>query len=273
MSAEELSIEDFGFLQRLLYERSGFMLDADKHYVAEVRLLGLVSRLGYPSISAMMRELREDHRLEQQTIEALLNAETLFFRDIRCFRSLEQSILPDLITRRASARTLRIWSAAASTGQEIFSVAMLLADVFPHLSDWDLHLWATDWSEANLERARRGRYSQFEVNRGLPVRHLVKYFEPEGADWVLSDELRSKVQFARVNLVEPLPSGPLFDVILLRNVMIYWVDAVKRRVLSRLKELLAPDGYLVLGGAETSGFPDEGFERVSDESGCYLRLR
>jgi chemotaxis protein methyltransferase CheR len=265
---------DFTFVKKMLQDATGFVLDADKQYLMENRLAPLAFRLGHGSIATLIDTLRKrpSEALAQQLIEAMLNGETTFFRDVFCFDTLRQVVLPGLIERRRAASTLRVWCAACSTGQEPYSLAMLLAEHFPELASWDVQIIATDVSETHLQRARPGRYSQFEVNRGLPAAMLVKYFDQHGSEWVLSDAIRRRVSFAPLNLVEPWPALPSMDLVLLRNVMIYWDVATKRSVLARTRETLRVDGYLVLGAAETTLYVDDAFDRVHIDAPCCFRL-
>lgn len=199
--------------------------------------------------------------------------ETSFFRDIHPFAALERHLLPELITRRSAQRRLSIWSAACSSGQEPYTVAMILADRFAQLRDWDVRILATDISTEMLERARTGRYSQLEMNRGLPAVRLVRHFTRAGTGWEASAALRAAVEFRQLNLVEPWPAMASMDVVLLRNVLIYFSVATKREVLARLRRVLRPDGFLILGGAETTLGLDEHFERLQTGTGSCYRLR
>jgi chemotaxis protein methyltransferase CheR len=203
----------------------------------------------------------------------MLNGETTFFRDVVCFDALRSIVLPRLIARRDTERRLQIWCAGCSTGQEPYSVAMFLAESFPHLVDWNVRILATDVSSLHLARARAGRYAQFEVNRGLPASLLVKHFDQDGSDWLIAPGLRSRVEFAELNLIDAWPVLPLMDIVLLRNVMIYWDLETKRTTLQKVRDVLRPDGCLILGAAETTYYVDDQFDRVSADSACCFRLR
>lgn len=266
---------DFVFLQALLKNETGFLLEDDRQYLVETRLTPVVSRHGLSSISelvARVRDVRPSDPLHRTVVEALVNGETTFFRDLPCFDGFVRVVLPQLIERQRDTQTLRVWSAACSTGQEPYSISMLLADKFPALASWDVRIVASDVSAAHLERARAGRYSQFEVNRGLPARLLVENFEQHDGDWVIGSKARRGVEFIEVNLIRDWPVLPMMDVVFLRNVMIYWNNATKRRVLERVRQILRPGGYLLLGAAETTYYLDEHFERFSDEAPCCFRL-
>jgi chemotaxis protein methyltransferase CheR len=199
--------------------------------------------------------------------------ETSFFRDVHPFEALRRTLLPELIDRRRAARRLTIWSAACSTGQEPYSVAMLLREHFPETAQWSVRIFATDLAQEVLERARAGVFTQLEVNRGLPAPLLVRYFRQDGTDWQITPEIRDMVQFEEMNLIEPWPALPDFDVVLLRNVLIYFDGESKQRVLRNLRQVLRPDGVLLMGGAETTLNLDDAYERLPiDRAGCF-RLR
>ena len=203
-------------------------------------------------------------------IEAMVTNETSFFRDHHPFEDLRTTILPELIRRRAAERRLDLWSAAASTGQEPYSLAILIREQFPELAGWSVNILATDLSAEVLERARAGRYNQIEVNRGLPVTLLMKYFRQQGTTWELVEEVRRMVDFRALNLARPWPPLPPMDLILLRNVMIYFEPETKREILGRVARLLRPGGYLLLGSAETTLNLDASFRRVEHtKAGFY----
>jgi len=185
---------------------------------------------------------------------------------------LRDVVLPGLCERRSYERRLRIWSAACSTGQEPYSLAMLLAESFPSLADWDVRIMATDVSSAHVARAKAGRYAQFEVNRGLPAPMLVKYFDQEGTEWVVDPAIRRRVTFAEMNLFHPWPDISSMDIVLLRNVMIYWDAKSKAETLGRMRDTLRADGCLVLGAAETTYYVHNGFERLGADSPCCFRV-
>jgi chemotaxis protein methyltransferase CheR len=194
----------------------------------------------------------------------------MFFRDIHLFEELQRNILPRLIEARRPRREFRIWCAGCSTGQEPYSLAMIIDDRFQELLAWKLDCLASDISRPALDRARSGRYSQLEVNRGLPARLLVKYFEKEGNEWQLADAIKRMVRFLELNLNDSWPSLGRIDVVFMRNVMIYFDVEAKKRILNRLHRALAPDGVLFLGAAETTFNLDDRFVRTgSNRSGCY----
>jgi chemotaxis protein methyltransferase CheR len=267
----------FDYLRVLVRERSAIVLEDQKGYLVEARLGPLARREGFASLDALVDHLRSGRRdggLHQKVVETMTTNETSFFRDVHPFEQLRLEVLPELMRRRAAERRLDVWCAACASGQEPYSVAMLLREHFPTLAGWDVRVLATDLSLDVLERARQGRYSQAEVNRGLPARLLVKYFVKDGADWQLKDEVRRMVEFRQVNLVGPWPAAPPQDVVLLRNVLIYFDEAARRSVLGKVRRLLRPDGRLFLGSAETTINLDDAFERVQHgRSICYRLAR
>lgn len=245
--------DGFAFLAALLKESSGLTLGRDKTYLLETRLLPLARREGFASIDALIAAMqaRRVNGLVDAVVEAMTTNETLFFRDRHPFDALRQHLLPALIEQRAQQRSLRIWSAACSTGQEPYSIAMLLRDHFPQLASWKIEIVATDISPAVLDRAREGDYSAFEVQRGLPIHLLVKHFEQVGERWRIRPELRRMVNFQLFNLLGGAAALGVFDIIFCRNVLIYFDHTTKAAVLERLGSRLARDGALILGGAES----------------------
>jgi chemotaxis protein methyltransferase CheR len=270
-----LNFDEFDFVRTLVQKHAALVLDNDKMYLAEARLAALARREGFESSGHLVAALRVDPglQLRQKVIEAMVTNETSFFRDKFPFEALRRLVLPELCQRRATERVLNIWCGAASTGQEPYSVAMLLHEHFTAHPGWTTRILATDLSTEVLERARRGCYSQLEINRGLPAPLLVKYFQRKGAEWHLKDEVRNFVDFRPLNLVEAWPRMPRIDIVLLRNVLIYFDVPTKKQILSKVRQILRADGYLFLGGAETTINLDDQFERVDfDRAGGY-RLR
>lgn len=252
----------FAYLQQLLLEHAGILLEPEKLYLAEARLEPLAAQEGFESIDALLDAVQagaDAGLLERKVIEAMTNSETSFFRDLQPFEALRKQVLPELIARRATERALTIWSAAAASGQEPYSLAMLLREHFPQLAAWKVTLIASDISEAMISRARAGAYSQIEVNRGLPAAMLVKYFRRIDGEWQVIEDLRRAVEFRRINLTAPWPYLPAMDLILMRNVLIYFDIPTKKAVLARVRRQLKPDGHLFLGGGETTMNLDESF--------------
>jgi len=266
--------ESFAFLQDLLHRETGVVMDDGKEYLVQTRLRTLVKGEGLGDVDELVELLRARprHPLRRRTLEALITKETSFFRDVRPFTSLKEVLIPLLMERRATTRILRFWSAACSTGQEPYSLAMLIREDFPELAGWHVKILASDISSEVLERARTGRYSQMEVNRGVPTPLLMKYFEREGLYWTVTEEIRKMVDFVEINLAQELPKLHEMDIIFLRNVLIYFREDVRRRVLERIARVLRPDGYLFVGGAETLITYQDLFERVQiARTSCFRR--
>lgn len=271
----------FEFVRTLVRKRSGIVLGTEKDYLIQARLSTLSRKEGFDSINelldqtqALLDQLNADGQnvLSEKVVEAMTTNETSFFRDQHPFECLRNHVLPDLLPRRAAKRSLNIWSAACSTGQEPYSIAMLLREHFPELHDWDAQLIASDLSTGCLLRARQGRYSQMEVSRGLPAPRLAKFFSRQGLDWIVHDDMRRMIDFRQINLLDQdLDLAlPQMDIVFLRNVLIYFDKETSQQILGRIRRVLRPDGYLFLGGAETTLFLDDAFERVPlNQAGCY----
>jgi chemotaxis protein methyltransferase CheR len=274
MSGMTMMAGDFDYIRQLVRERSALTLETGKEYLVESRLGPLAREEGFPSYLELLKRLRGGPvgDLHQRVVEAMTNNETSFFRDARAFGLIAKSILPTLIAERVSVRTLHIWCAACSTGQEPYSIAMLLREHRAALEGWDVRIIASDISRGVLTRAREGRYSQFEVNRGLPAHLLVKYFEQHGKIWGVRPEIRRMVEFRETNLIHPWADLPAMQLILMRNVLIYLDVETKKAILERTGRLLDPRGYLFLGCAETTTNLNEGFEPKSiDGAVCFRR--
>lgn len=245
---------DFTFVRDLLREHSGFVLEQGKGYLVEARLRGLARQEGFDDIEALLQALRADGvrgPLRTKLMEALLIGETRFFRDDHPFEALRTVILPGLVEEARERRSLRIWCAASATGQEPYSLAMLLADM-PALASWDVRIHASDLSRLMLDRVEAGRYSDAEVDRGLPEAMRERWFTRarDGA-WQLSPRLRANVHVAQINLLESWAQLPRMDLILIRNVLIYFADETKQDILRRAHEQLRPGGVLLLGTSES----------------------
>ncbi len=266
---------DFDYIRKLLVDRSAIVLGDDKRYLVEARLAPVIGQLNLPSISDLVGKLRfeSNNGLATRVVEALVTSETSFFRDISPFEVLRKTVIPELIAARASERKLTFWSAACSTGQEPYTIALTLREYFPELANWQITILGTDISTDVIAKAKQGVYSQFEANRGLPAKLMVKYFQQSGTTWQLDAAIRNMVEFRQFNLAAAWPMLPKFDVIFLRNVMIYFDVSTKREILARVERTLAPDGLLVLGGAETTLNLTEAFVRVERmKAGYYQRV-
>jgi chemotaxis protein methyltransferase CheR len=264
---------DFTYVRDLVHRRSAIFLEAGKEYLVESRLLPIVQASGEQSLGRLVSRLRSspEGSLHKQVVEAMTTNETSWFRDNHPFRALESVILPELLCHRANARRLTIWSAAAASGQEAYSIAMVLQERLGADPTWNLRVLATDLSEEMVRRTRAGRYSQLEVNRGLPAARLVRHFTRVGTEWQVNETLRRMVDARLLNLAAPFPPLPPVDVLFLRNVLIYFRVDDRRQIFGQVRRVLQPDGYLVLGGADT--LPDDAFERVPLDKANIYRLR
>jgi chemotaxis protein methyltransferase CheR len=267
-----ISTADFDFIRMMVREQAAIVLETGKEYLVEARIGPLASREGLSSLHDLVEALRKDpgNGLRKKVVDAMTTNETFFFRDVEPFEVIKKNILPEIMAARASTRKLNLWCGASSTGQEPYSVAMMLREHFPQLATWEINYLATDIAGDVVEKARAGRYGQIEVNRGLPVTYLMKYFQKQGLEWEIKESIRRMVTFKEMNLIKPWPAIPPQDIIMLRNVLIYFDVDTKKTILRKMRELLRPDGYLFLGGAETTLNLDEQFERVPFErAGCY----
>ncbi|MEV7431656.1 MULTISPECIES: protein-glutamate O-methyltransferase CheR [unclassified Nocardioides] len=257
-----ISPRTFGFVADLVRSESAIVLAAGKEYLVESRLLPLARAGGHADVDAYVGDLerRRTPAAVRAVVEALTTNETSWFRDSEPFTALKQVVLPELAARRAG-RPIRVWCAACSSGQEPYSVSMVVQDT-PAVAQHRVEIVATDLSEEMVQRARTGEYSQLEVNRGLPATTLVRYFQRAGVGWRVDPQVAARVSFRTLNLVRPFPPMGGFDVVMLRNVLIYFDLATKRDILRRVSRVLAPDGYLFLGAAEMTTGVDDSWERV-----------
>lgn len=257
-----LSPESFRYMRTLMQREAAIVLEIGKEYLVETRLAGLAVKHGYASVNALVDELQTTDGfltpLHHSAIDALTTNETLFFRDINPFDALRDHVIPAFRAKQPNSR-FNIWSAASSTGQEAYSIAILCNEAFP---DLPVTILGTDLSPTVVARARAGVYQQIEVNRGLPAKYLIKYFRQQEGQWHLDSRIKSRVDFREMNLARPWPALPKFDVIMLRNVMIYFDVDTRKRILRQVRSQLAPGGYLVLGGAETTVMVDAAFTPV-----------
>jgi chemotaxis protein methyltransferase CheR len=261
---------DYEFLRKLLRERSGLDLSSDKQYLVESRLIPLARRVGLSGIAELVAKIKAGaDALTSEVVEAMTTNETFFFRDKIPFDHLRETILPALLKARASRRCLRIWSAASSTGQEPYSIAMCLQEIAPALAGWRVEILATDLSQAVLEKSRSGIFSQFEMQRGLPIQMLVKHFTQVGELWQLNADIRAMVQHRQLNLLQDFSHLGTFDVIFCRNVLIYFDQDAKGGIFDRLAKSLDPDGVLVLGAAESVVGISDAFQPYPERRGLY----
>jgi chemotaxis protein methyltransferase CheR len=268
-----LSQTDFSYVSTLVRKEAAIVLAPGKEYLVEARLIPVARQVGAASVAAFLSEMQRRPNIDHQRriVDALTTNETSWFRDREPFAALTDVVLPDLVKSRATARKVRIWSAASSSGQEAYSLAITLQENLP--AGWLYEIMGSDISTEMVKRAEAAEYSQVEVNRGLPASQLVQYFERAGAHWRITQALRRNVSFKLMNLTAPLPPMQPFDVIFLRNVLIYFDVATKKSVLRNVARLLRPDGWLFLGAAETTIGIDDNYERVAAGRTSAYRVR
>ena len=260
---------DYEYLRKVLKERSGIDLSADKQYLVESRLIPLARKSSLPGIAELVQKMKSgSDALTSEVVEAMTTNETFFFRDKIPFDNLREVILPALAQARAARRSLRIWSAASSTGQEPYSIAMCVKE-FAALAGWRVEILATDLSQTVLEKSKAGIFSQFEVQRGLPIQMLVKYFTQVGELWQLNADIRAMVQHRQFNLLQDFSQLGKFDVIFCRNVLIYFDQDTKAAIFDRLAKVLEADGILALGAAESVVGISDAFKPDSERRGLY----
>ena len=266
--------DDFRYLRQLVEKLSGICIEDGREYLFEARLAAVARDNGFATLSQLVEHLRATNApggVHRAAVEALATQETSFFRDGHPYEALRKVVLPELIARRAATRRLHLWSAAASTGQEPFSLAILLREHFPQLVNWEVKIIATDLSETALARARAGSFNRAEAARGLTASLLAKYFHADEDGVRARDEIRRAVEFRVFNLIGSWAELPQFDLILLRNVLIYFGPGMKRSVLEKTRAQLKPDGYLMLGAAETTLHLDGTYEVMHLEKSSFYR--
>lgn len=263
---------DYDYVRKLLKERSGLVLSADKQYLVESRLLPVARKAGFAALSEMIARLKNPgaEALIVEVVEAMMTNESLFMRDKTPFQHFRDIVLPTLMTARAAQKRIRIWCAAASTGQEPYSIAMSIKESVKNLAGWRIDILATDISIEVLEKAKAGIYSQFEVQRGLPIGLLIKYFTQVGECWQISPEIRAMVTFRPFNLLHDFTPLGSFDLVFCRNVLIYFDQESKISVMERIARVTERDGYLVLGAAETVIGLTDSFKPLDDHRGLYV---
>jgi chemotaxis protein methyltransferase CheR len=261
---------DYEFLRKLLRERSGLDLSSEKQYLVESRLIPLARRAGLSGLAELVQKIKAgSSTLTTEVVEAMTTNETFFFRDKIPFDHLRETILPAILQTHARRRSLRIWCAASSTGQEPYSIAMCLKEIAPALAGWRVEILATDLSQGVLEKARAGIFSQFEVQRGLPIQMLVKHFTQVGELWQLNADIRAMVQHRQLNLLQDFSHLGTFDVVFCRNVLIYFDQETKARIFDRVAKVLEPDGVLLLGAAESVVGISDAFKAYPEKRGLY----
>jgi len=261
---------DYEYLRKLLKDQSGLDLSADKQYLIESRLVPLSRKAGLSGIPELVQKMKAGSAsLIAQVVEAMTTNETFFFRDKIPFDHFRQCIIPEILKARAARKSARIWCAAGSTGQEPYSLAMCLKEMESQLAGWRVEIIATDLSQEVLEKSKAGLYSQFEVQRGLPIQMLVKYFKQTGEFWQINPDIRAMVQHRQLNLLHDFSTLGTFDVIFCRNVLIYFDQDTKINIFNRLCRIMEPDGFLVLGAAETVVGLTDTFKPYPDKRGLY----
>lgn len=268
-----MRITDFDIYKDLLKEKSGLVITPDKSYLLDSRLNPVAKKWGYENIDAMTVVLRgvPPKELITDIVEAMTTNETSFFRDMKPFDMFKTVVLPYFRDNPRPMKKLRIWCAASSSGQEPYSLAMLLKEEAPRMTNWTYEIVATDISLEILEQAKEGLYTQFEVQRGLPITHLMKYFTQQGDKWQINQDIRSMIQYKYFNLLDNMASLGKFDVIFCRNVLIYFDQQTKGNILDRMYSLMSDDGFLFLGGAETVIGITESFKSIPNQRGLYAK--
>ena len=266
----KLKLDEFDVIRKLVYERAGIVLEAGKEYLVESRMRGLLREQEIDSVEALVASLKKGvFETEELVVDALTTNETSFFRDGSPWELLREEIVPKLIERNRSSRSIDIWCAASSSGQEPITLAILLCESFPELTSWQVRIVATDISEVMLARCNTGLYSQLEVSRGLPAELLVRYFDKAGVKWQLGQRISQMIKYQRLNLTEEFPLMRPMDLVMIRNVLIYFDNDTKRDILTRINRVMKNDSFLMLGTAETAR--DVPFERHTHEKITYYR--
>ncbi|EWY35704.1 chemotaxis protein CheR [Skermanella stibiiresistens SB22] len=267
-----MKVEDFDMFSTMLKQRSGLVLSRDKAYLLESRLMPVARKWnmkGLDELAVAIRTRREEALLRDIT-EAMTTNESSFFRDQKPFDQFRDVVLPMMLAKRAARRSIRIWSAACSSGQEGYSLAIMLLEQGAKLDGWRFEIVGTDLSSEMVEKAKAGIYTQFEVQRGLPITQLVKYFKQVGDKWQINDKIRQMVTFREYNLLTDLTPLGQFDVVFCRNVLIYFDQPTKGKVLESIAKLMPTDGVLYLGGAETVLGITERFKPMDNQRGLYV---
>ncbi|TWU51935.1 CheR family methyltransferase [Rubripirellula reticaptiva] len=276
MSIETATTPSFDYISQLIVRKSAIVIDPGKNYLVESRLLPVARAHGMASLDELVQALQKPGAvaLVDEVVDAMTTNESSFFRDLHPFNALREEVIPSLISRRSKERVLNVWSNACSSGQEVYSIAMLIREHFPELAGWRVRLTATDLSKQILQKAQSGIYTQTEINRGLPMPMLLKYFQRDGMHWRISDEIRRMVEFKALNLIEPWPSMlPKMDIVFLRNVLIYFSVDTKKQILDKVHRVMQSDGALFLGGAESTMNLNVKFDRkIIGKATTYLPI-
>jgi chemotaxis protein methyltransferase CheR len=270
-----LTQDDFRYVADLIYSNAAIVLDEKKDYLVEARLSRIVRSERFHNTAALVEALKKPGNkiLLSRVIDAMTTNETSFFRDATPFEQLKTKVVPQFIKAREKEKQLNIWCAACSSGQEPYSVAMVLRSCFNDRSNWKIRLIASDLSEKVLARAKSGEYTQIEINRGLPEDMLKRHFQQQGSNWVVKDELREMVEFRKINLIESFSGLPKLDIVFLRNVLIYFDNSTKQAILEKLSRILKPDGLLFLGNSETTMHLSSDYVRRDTLQGSIYQLK
>jgi len=271
-SPTTITDNDRMYFRDLILTRSAIVIEPEKDYLLLARLEPIAKEEGLTSLEELTQKLRTtpSGELHKKVVEALTTNETSFFRDVHPFEALTDHVLPTLLEQRDNSKALSFWCGASSSGQEPYTISMILREHFPQLATWDVKFVATDISTQMLNKCREGKYSQLEVNRGLPAQLLIKYFDKKGMGWRIKEDLRNMIEFRELNLAGTWPLLPKMDIVFLRNVLIYFDIEMKKDILRKIREVLKPDGYLFLGGAETTLNLNDDFVRVPfNGTSCY----
>ena len=271
-----ISAADFDYVRNYVKSKSAITLEPGKEYLVESRLSSLLAGENCKDIAELVAKMREkvDSPLHAKVVDAMTTNETFFFRDITPFEALKKNVIPDLLSRRSPNGPLSIWCAASSSGQEPYTIAMTVCEGFPALKSLGAtKIIASDISSQMLAKAKSGLYTQLEVNRGLPAPLLIKYFTKIGLDWQIKDEVKNMVDYRMINLSTTFPTLPAMDIVFIRNVLIYFEVDVKKKILEQIRKVMKPDGYLFLGGSETTFNLDDNFERCDLGKTVAYRLK
>jgi chemotaxis protein methyltransferase CheR len=267
-----MNSSDFEYYEKMLYKESGLVITPDKSYLLDSRLSPVARKWSFDNIEAMTAKLRSpasDPNIKKDVVEAMTTNETSFFRDMKPFKNFEDIVIPHLLKTKPAGSTVRIWSAACSSGQEPYSLAMCIKENESKLNGLKFDIWATDLSDEILDTAKRAKYSQFEVQRGMPVQLLVKYFKQDGDSWYLNDDIKNMVRFAKFNLLDPFMMPVTFDLVMCRNVLIYFDQQTKTTILEKISSKIAPHSFVMLGGAETVFGLTEKLKPLAGHRGIY----
>jgi chemotaxis protein methyltransferase CheR len=266
-----ISEQGFGIYSAFLYKDSGLAIKYEKAYLLESRLNAVIKKMDLPDMAALTSKIKmNDAVAKNHVIEAMTTNETFFFRDTHPFDRFREVVMPKVLENRPAGSTIRIWCAACSSGQEPYSLGIILKENAAKFAGYNFEIMGTDLSEDILDIARRGRYSQFEVQRGMPTTLLVKYFKQDGADWFINDDIKSMVKFDKFNLLDPMTKYGVIDVVFCRNVLIYFDAETKGKVLAELYNHTAKHGFMFLGGAETVVGISDKFKPMTGERGLYV---